>query len=63
MDFGLFKAGAFIVLIIVYLAVRKFFKKLADFTENMGTTDSQEEELILLKSKVTVLEEQLKHKP
>lgn len=60
MDFNIFKFGAFIVL---YLTIRKFFGKVADFTENIGNTPDHEEELNLLKSKVAVLEEQLKYKP
>ena len=63
MDFNIFKFGAFIVLIVLYLTIRKFFGKVADFTENMGNTPDHEEELNLLKSKVAVLEEQLKYKP
>ncbi|WP_294251730.1 hypothetical protein [uncultured Chryseobacterium sp.] len=63
MDFDLVKTGAFIVLVAVYLIVRKLFKKFADFTENIGNTAHQENELHFLKSKVAVLEDQLKHKP
>lgn len=63
MDFNIVKTGAFIVLVIVYLIVRKLFKKFADFTENIGAVTTHEEELTLLKSKVAVLEEQLKHEP
>lgn len=63
MDFNLIKIGGFIVLIIVYLTVRKLIRKFADFTENIGHTTNYEEELNLLKSKIIVLEEQIKHKP
>lgn len=63
MDFNIFKTGAFIVLIVLHLTIRKFFGKIADFTENMGNTTDHEEELHQLKSKVAVLEEQLKHTP
>ncbi len=63
MNFDLVKTGAFILLVAAYLTVRKLFKKFADFTENIGNTAYQENELNLLKSKVAVLEEQLKHKP
>jgi len=63
MDFNIVKTGAFIVLVIVYLIVRKLFKRFADFTENIGAANSHKEELNLLKSKVAILEEQLKHKP
>ncbi len=63
MDFNIVKIGAFIILVIVYLIIRKLFKKFADFTENIGNTNHHEEDLNLLKSKVAVLEEQLKNKP
>lgn len=63
MDFNIVKIGAFVVLAIVYLIVRKLFKKFADFTENIGNRTHYEEEVNFLKSKVAVLEEQLKHKP
>lgn len=36
MDFNIFKFGAFIVLIVLYLTIRKFFGKVADFTEIWG---------------------------
>lgn len=63
MDFNIVKTVAFILLLAVYLTVRKLFKKFADFTENIGNTTQYEEELTKLKSKVVVLEEQLKRKP
>lgn len=63
MDINIVKTGAFIVLAVVYIAVRKLFKKFADFTENIGNMNRREEELNTLKSKIIVLEEQLKHKP
>ncbi len=63
MDADLVKTGAFIALVIVYLAVRKLFKKFADFTEDIRAASNYKEELTFLKSKVAVLEEQLKDKP
>lgn len=63
MDFNIVKIGGFIVLILVYLVVRKFFKKIADFTENIGKSAEHEDELRKLNTKIAVLEQQINNKP
>ena len=63
MDFNIFKIGGFIVLILVYLTVRKLFKKFADFTENIGNSANNEEELKRLETKIITLEQQINKKP
>lgn len=67
MEFDTFKLLIFVVLIVVYLVVRKLFKKLADFTERLGNpTDSSEEmaeELKRLNTKIITLEQKINNKP
>ncbi|WP_415329210.1 hypothetical protein [Chryseobacterium sp. MMS23-Vi53] len=67
MEFDIFKLLIFIVLMIVYLVVRKLFKKFADFTERLGnpTNSSEEmaEELKRLNTKVITLEQKINNKP
>jgi archaellum component FlaF (FlaF/FlaG flagellin family) len=36
MDFNIIKIAAFIVLLLVYLSVRRFFKNVANYTEKLG---------------------------
>ncbi|UPQ74290.1 hypothetical protein [Chryseobacterium nepalense] len=59
MDFNIVKTGAFITLIIVYVMVRKLFKKFADFTENIGNPSQYEEENEALRTKIVALEEKI----
>ncbi len=63
MDFNIYKIGAFIVLILVYLTVRKLFKKFADFTENIGKSAWNEEEIKRLQTKIITLEKKINNKP
>lgn len=63
MDFNIYKIGAFIVLILVYLTVRKLLKKLADFTEKIGNSAHNEEEIKRLETKIITLEQKLNNKP
>lgn len=51
MDFDIVKIGAFAVLIIVYLTVRKLLKRFADFTANIGDSAYHEEEIKTLEEK------------
>lgn len=62
MEINIVKIGAFIVLIAVYLIVRKLFKKFADFTENIGQSMDQEEEIKQLNTKIISLEKQINSK-
>lgn len=62
MDINIFKIAAFIVLVLVYLTVRKFFKKVADVTENIGKSADHEDELKALHTKIAVLEQQINNK-
>ena len=62
MDFNIVKIGGFIVLILVYLAVRKLFKKFADFTESIGNSVDNEEELKRLNTKIITLEQKINNK-
>ncbi len=62
MDINIFKIAAFIVLVLVYLAVRKFFKKVADVTENIGKSADHEDELKALNMKIATLEQQINNK-
>lgn len=59
MDFNIAKIGAFVTLIIVYVMVRKLFKKFADFTENIGDSSYNEERIETLQAKVNALEEKI----
>ncbi len=62
MDFNIVKIGGFIVLILVYLVVRKFFKNVADLTENIGESAYNEDELKRLNTKIAALEQQINNK-
>lgn len=62
MDFNIVKIGGFIVLILVYLVVRKFFKNVADLTENIGESADNEDELKRLNTKIAALEQQINNK-
>lgn len=59
MDFNIIKIGAFVTLIIVYVMVRKLFKKFADFTENIGDSSYNKERIETLQAKVNALEEKI----
>ncbi len=59
MDFNIVKIAAFITLIIVYVTVRKLFKKFADFTEYIGNPSQYEEENEALRTKIVALEEKI----
>ncbi len=59
MDFNIVKIGAFITLVIVYLTIRKLFKKFADFTENIGNSSHNEEKIEALQAKIVTLEEKI----
>jgi len=61
MDLNIVKIAAFIVLILIYLVVRKFFKKVADFTEKIGESNDTEE-IERLNFKITSLEQQINNK-
>lgn len=63
MDFDIVKIGAFAVLIIVYVTVRKLLKRFADFTENIGDSAYHEEEIKTLEAKIVALEEKINNKP
>ncbi|GAA4166947.1 hypothetical protein GCM10022217_41460 [Chryseobacterium ginsenosidimutans] len=63
MDFNIVKIIGFISLILVYLIVRKLFKKFADFTENIGKSANNEEELKRLKTKIITLEQKVNNIP
>ncbi len=45
MDFNIVKIGGFIVLILLYVVIRKAFSKFADLTERIGKPDTQAEEM------------------
>ena len=62
MDFNIVKIGGFIVLILVYLVVRKFFKNVADLTENIGESADNEDELKRLNTKIAALEQRINNK-
>ncbi|MDQ0592580.1 hypothetical protein QFZ37_000949 [Chryseobacterium ginsenosidimutans] len=66
MDFNIVKIGGFIVLVLVYLTVKKLFKRFADFTENIGkltNTEEMEIEIEKLNTKIITLEQQINNKP
>ncbi|WP_336733410.1 hypothetical protein [Chryseobacterium sp. VD8] len=63
MDFDIVKIGAFAVLIIVYITVRKLLKRFADFTGNIGDSAYYEEEIKTLEAKIVALEEKINNKP
>lgn len=63
MDINIFKTAFFIVLVLAYLVIRKFFKKVADFTENIGKSVDHEDELKELNTKIAVLEQRINNKP
>lgn len=64
MDFNIFKIASLLILIVVYLAVRKFFKRAANFTEKLGQSNTQEreDEIEKLNAKISILEQQINHK-
>lgn len=62
MEINIVKIGAFIILIAVYLIVRKLFKKFADFTENIGQSTDHEGEIKQLNTKIISLEKQINNK-
>lgn len=43
MDFNIIKIAAFIVLLLIYLSVRKFFKNVANYTEKLGQSFDEKE--------------------
>jgi hypothetical protein len=43
MDFNIIKIAAFIVLLLIYLSVRKFFKNVANYTEKLGQSFDEHE--------------------
>jgi len=62
MDFNIVKIGGFIVLILLYIMIRKLFSKFADLTEKIGQSTNQEEEIKQLNSKIIGLEKQINNK-
>ncbi|SDH51740.1 hypothetical protein SAMN05421846_10117 [Chryseobacterium taeanense] len=62
MDFNIVKIEGFIVLILLYMMIRKLFSKFADFTEKIGQSNHQEEEIKQLNSKIISLEKQINNK-
>ncbi|WP_042723034.1 hypothetical protein [Flavobacterium sp. B17] len=62
MDFNIVKIGGFIVLILLYIMIRKLFSKFADLTEKIGQSTNQEEEIKQLNSKIISLEKQINNK-
>lgn len=62
MDFNIVKIGAFIILVLIYLLVRKFFKNVADFTENIGKSNDNEKQLERLNTKIINLEQKINNK-
>lgn len=63
MDINIFKIASFIVLALAYLVIRKFFKKVADFTENIGKSADHKDALKELNTKIAVLEQRINNKP
>lgn len=63
MDFNIYKIGAFIALILVYLIIRKLFKKFADFTESIGKSTDNENEIKRLNTKIITLEQKINNRP
>ncbi|WEK68493.1 MAG: hypothetical protein P0Y62_11545 [Candidatus Chryseobacterium colombiense] len=57
---------ALLIVIACYLAIRSFFKKIGNYTENSGKSadylEEIKEELKVLNSKISSLEEQLNNK-
>ncbi|MBW7675698.1 hypothetical protein [Chryseobacterium chendengshani] len=64
MDLNIFNIIIFIILTVVYLIVRKFFKRVANLTEKLGDPEIQEKEVEIarLNTKITELEQQISHK-
>lgn len=64
MDFNIIKIVGLISLIICYIFVRRFFKRVANYTETAGealeTKQEMEGEIKRLNNKIASLEEQLK---
>lgn len=65
MDLNIFNIIILIILTVVYLAVRKFFKRVANFTEKLGDSEIQEKEyeIAKLNTKIAELEQRISHKP
>jgi len=63
MDFNIVKIGSFIVLILLYVVIRKAFSKFANFTERIGKPDGKaeemQEEINRLNTKIINLEQQI----
>ena len=64
MDFNIFNIISLAILIVIYIAIRKFFKRVANFTEELGqsTSKEKEDEIERLNAKITVLKQQINHK-
>lgn len=62
MDFNIVKIGGFIVLILLYMMIRKLFSKFADFTEDIGIAAHNEEKIETLQAKIDALEDKINTK-
>lgn len=62
MDFNIVKIGGFIVLILLYMMIRKLFSKFADFTEDIGIAANNEEKIETLQAKIDALEDKINTK-
>ncbi|MBW8524666.1 hypothetical protein K0U91_08170 [Chryseobacterium chendengshani] len=64
MDLNIFNIIIFIILTVVYLIVRKFFKRVANLTGKLGDSEIQEKEVEIarLNTKIIELEQQISHK-
>ncbi|SEM21232.1 hypothetical protein SAMN05421856_101764 [Chryseobacterium taichungense] len=62
MDFNIVKIGGFIVLFLLYIMIRKLFSKFANFTEKIGQSIEEAEEISHLKEKINNLEIQINNK-
>lgn len=62
MDFNIVKIGGFIVLILLYMMIRKLFSKFADFTEDIGIAARNEEKIETLQAKIDALEDKINTK-
>jgi hypothetical protein len=56
MDFNILKIAAFIILLLIYLSVRKFFKNVANYTEKLGQSFDDNE---ITEETKTISKEQL----
>lgn len=69
MEFNIIEGLPFVfvllILIVCYLVIRGFFKKIANYTENSGKSADQlediKEELKILNTKISSLEQQIKN--